>query len=49
MLHLARSTAVQVDADARRTLKSLIVTAPAGLRDQLRGLGWRRQPERAWR
>jgi hypothetical protein len=42
VLLLARDRAVQVYADARRLLKALLVTAPAPLRDELRGLPWRR-------
>jgi transposase len=41
VLHLARASAVQVYADARRLLKALLVTAPAPLRDELRGRPWR--------
>jgi hypothetical protein len=46
VLHLARASAVQVYADARRLLKALLVTAPAPLRDELRDLPWRRLAER---
>lgn len=45
VLHLARSAAVQAYADARRVLKALLVTAPAPLREELRGLPWRRLAE----
>jgi hypothetical protein len=45
VLHLARTSAVQVYADARRLLKALLVTAPAPLRGAVRGLPWRRLAE----
>jgi transposase len=43
VLHLARSGAVKVAADARRHLKALLVTAPEPLRTQLRGGTWLQQ------
>ncbi|MFT3888658.1 MAG: IS110 family transposase [Arachnia sp.] len=38
VLHLARKTAVNERADLIRKIKSVIITAPAPLREQLRGL-----------
>jgi transposase len=43
VLHLARSGAVKVAADARRHLKALLVTAPEPLRTQLHGGTWLQQ------
>jgi transposase len=45
VLHMARDSAVQVYADARLLLKVLLVAAPVPLRDELRGLPWRRLAE----
>jgi transposase len=43
VLHLTRSGAVKVSADARRHLKALLVTAPEPLRAELRRGTWLRQ------
>ena len=43
VLHLTRSGAVKVSADARRHLKALLVTAPESLRAELRRGTWLRQ------
>jgi transposase len=43
VLHLARTGAVKIAADARRHLKALLVTAPEPLRTQLRGGTWLHQ------
>jgi transposase len=43
VLHLTRSGAVKVSADARRHLKALLVTAPEPMRAELRRGTWLRQ------
>jgi transposase len=43
VLHITRAGVVQAGADARRQLKTLIITAPEPLRDRLRGRPWRQQ------
>jgi transposase len=45
VLHLTRSGAVKVSADARRHLKALLVTAPEPLRAELRRGTWLRQAQ----
>jgi transposase len=45
VLHLTRSGAVKVNADARRYLKALLVTAPEPLRAELRRGTWLRQAQ----
>jgi transposase len=45
VLHLTRSGAVKVSADARRQLKALVVTAPEPLRAELRRGTWIRQAQ----
>ena len=45
VLQLARSGAVKVNADARRHLKALLVTAPERLRAELRRGTWLRQAQ----
>ena len=45
VLHLTRSGAVKVSADARRHLKALVVTAPEPLRAELRRGTWIRQAQ----